>query len=88
MAAPAHAAEQSAQETLRTSKTGPIDLGANSSEHDTPSGEERGFAAGDAAMERYDPAMPILFVSGDIFDNAHAAQALAHGCNCQGSMGA
>ena len=35
-----------------------------------------------------DPAMPIDFVSGDIFDNVHNAQALAHGCNCQGSMGA
>ena len=32
--------------------------------------------------------MPIHFVSGDIFDNVHAAQALAHGCNCQGSMAA
>ena len=32
--------------------------------------------------------MPIEFVSGDLFDNAHQAQAFAHGCNCQGSMGA
>jgi O-acetyl-ADP-ribose deacetylase (regulator of RNase III) len=32
--------------------------------------------------------MPIQFVSGDLFDNAHDAQAFAHGCNCQGSMGA
>jgi O-acetyl-ADP-ribose deacetylase (regulator of RNase III) len=32
--------------------------------------------------------MPIVFVSGDLFDNEHSAQALAHGCNCQGSMGA
>jgi O-acetyl-ADP-ribose deacetylase (regulator of RNase III) len=32
--------------------------------------------------------MPIRFVSGDLFDNAHGVQALAHGCNCQGSMGA
>ena len=32
--------------------------------------------------------MPIRFVSGDLFDNAHDAQAFAHGCNCQGSMGA
>jgi O-acetyl-ADP-ribose deacetylase (regulator of RNase III) len=31
--------------------------------------------------------MTIEFVSGDIFDNAHHAQAFAHGCNCQGSMG-
>ena len=30
--------------------------------------------------------MPIRFVSGDLFDNEHAAQAFAHGCNCQGSM--
>ena len=32
--------------------------------------------------------MPTQYVSGDLFDNAHHAQALAHGCNCQGSMGA
>ena len=32
--------------------------------------------------------MPILFVVGDLFANVHQAQALAHGCNCQGSMGA
>lgn len=32
--------------------------------------------------------MPIQYVSGDLFDNAHDAQAFAHGCNCQGSMGA
>ena len=32
--------------------------------------------------------MPIEFVSGDLFANAHGVQALAHGCNCQGSMGA
>jgi O-acetyl-ADP-ribose deacetylase (regulator of RNase III) len=32
--------------------------------------------------------MPIQFVSGDLFDNERAAQAFAHGCNCQGSMGA
>jgi ribA/ribD-fused uncharacterized protein len=31
--------------------------------------------------------MPIKFVSGDLFDNAHHAEAFAHGCNCQGSMG-
>jgi O-acetyl-ADP-ribose deacetylase (regulator of RNase III) len=31
--------------------------------------------------------MPIEFVSGDLFDNAHHAEAFAHGCNCQGSMG-
>jgi O-acetyl-ADP-ribose deacetylase (regulator of RNase III) len=32
--------------------------------------------------------VPIEFVSGDLFANAHGAEALAHGCNCQGSMGA
>src|SRR5262249_3688742 len=32
--------------------------------------------------------MPIRFISGDLFDKAHHAQAFAHGCNCQGSMGA
>lgn len=32
--------------------------------------------------------MPIQCVSGDLFDNAYQAQAYAHGCNCQGSMGA
>jgi ribA/ribD-fused uncharacterized protein len=32
--------------------------------------------------------MPIVFDSGDLFDNEHDAQAFAHGCNCQGSMGA
>ena len=32
--------------------------------------------------------MPIRFVSGDLFENEHHAQAFAHGCNCQGSMGA
>lgn len=32
--------------------------------------------------------MPIRFVSGDLFDNEHGARAIAHGCNCQGSMGA
>ena len=32
--------------------------------------------------------MPIQFVSGDLFANAFGAQAFAHGCNCQGSMGA
>src|SRR3954462_3320991 len=32
--------------------------------------------------------MPIRFVSGDLFDNAHGVRAFAHGCNCQGSMGA
>ena len=34
------------------------------------------------------PAMPIRFVSGDLFDNAAWRRAFAHGCNCQGSMGA
>ena len=32
--------------------------------------------------------MPIQFVSGDLFANRFEAKALAHGCNCQGSMGA
>lgn len=32
--------------------------------------------------------MPTEYVSGDLFANAHSAQAFAHGCNCQGSMGA
>ena len=32
--------------------------------------------------------MPMVFVSGDLFDNAHGVRAFAHGCNCQGSMGA
>jgi O-acetyl-ADP-ribose deacetylase (regulator of RNase III) len=32
--------------------------------------------------------MPIQFVTGDLFANRFKAQALAHGCNCQGSMGA
>ncbi len=32
--------------------------------------------------------MPIRFVSGDLLDNEHGARAIAHGCNCQGSMGA
>jgi O-acetyl-ADP-ribose deacetylase (regulator of RNase III) len=30
----------------------------------------------------------IDFVAGDLFANVHAAEAFAHGCNCQGSMGA
>jgi len=29
--------------------------------------------------------MPIAFVCGDLFANRFQAQALAHGCNCQGS---
>jgi len=32
--------------------------------------------------------MPIQLVSGDLFANRFQAKALAHGCNCQGSMGA
>ena len=32
--------------------------------------------------------MPIQYVSGDIFFNTFSAKAFAHGCNCQGSMGA
>jgi O-acetyl-ADP-ribose deacetylase (regulator of RNase III) len=32
--------------------------------------------------------MPVETVKGDLFANRFKAQALAHGCNCQGSMGA
>jgi O-acetyl-ADP-ribose deacetylase (regulator of RNase III) len=32
--------------------------------------------------------MPIKYVSGDLFVNSFGAEAYAHGCNCQGSMGA
>lgn len=32
--------------------------------------------------------MPIHFVRGDLFVNRYQVQAFAHGCNCQGSMGA
>src|SRR2546423_1466176 len=32
--------------------------------------------------------MPIEYVAGDLFKNRHRAEALAHGCNCAGSMGA
>jgi O-acetyl-ADP-ribose deacetylase (regulator of RNase III) len=32
--------------------------------------------------------MPINFVRGDLFTNRYGAQALAHGCICQGSVGA
>lgn len=32
--------------------------------------------------------MSIEYVAGDLFANLHGAKALAHGCNCQGSMGA
>jgi O-acetyl-ADP-ribose deacetylase (regulator of RNase III) len=32
--------------------------------------------------------MPIHYVAGDLFANKHQARALAHGCNCKGSMGA
>jgi O-acetyl-ADP-ribose deacetylase (regulator of RNase III) len=32
--------------------------------------------------------MPIKFVTGDLFANRFGARALAHGCNCRGSMGA
>jgi hypothetical protein len=30
--------------------------------------------------------MPIQFVSDNLFDNDHDAQAFAHGYNCKGSM--
>jgi O-acetyl-ADP-ribose deacetylase (regulator of RNase III) len=32
--------------------------------------------------------MTVRYVSGDLFVNRYNAQALAHGCNCQGAMGA
>lgn len=32
--------------------------------------------------------MPLQFFSGDLFLNQYHAQAFAHGCNCQGVMGA
>jgi O-acetyl-ADP-ribose deacetylase (regulator of RNase III) len=32
--------------------------------------------------------MPIQYISGDLFANRFNAHALAHGCNCKGSMGA
>ena len=32
--------------------------------------------------------MPIQYVSGDLFENVYEVQAFAHGCNCQGAMGA
>ena len=32
--------------------------------------------------------MPTDLHLGDLFDNTHHVQAFAHGCNCQGSMGA
>lgn len=32
--------------------------------------------------------MTVHQVSGNLFDNEYGAQALAHGCNCRGAMGA
>jgi O-acetyl-ADP-ribose deacetylase (regulator of RNase III) len=32
--------------------------------------------------------VPVHFVAGDLFANRFNAEALAHGCNCAGSMGA
>lgn len=32
--------------------------------------------------------MSIEFVTGDLFANTYGVEAFAHGCNCQGSMGA
>ena len=32
--------------------------------------------------------MTVEYVSGDIFTNRNNAEALAHGCNCKGAMGA
>jgi len=31
--------------------------------------------------------MAVQYLTGDLFANMHKAQALAHGCNCKGSMG-
>jgi O-acetyl-ADP-ribose deacetylase (regulator of RNase III) len=31
--------------------------------------------------------MPVVYIAGDLFANKHKVQALAHGCNCLGSMG-
>lgn len=39
-------------------------------------------------QNRRESPMPITYCTGDIFDNHYKAQALAHGCNCQGVMGA
>jgi O-acetyl-ADP-ribose deacetylase (regulator of RNase III) len=39
-------------------------------------------------VEAREVSMPIRYVAGDLFANAARAQALAHGCNCEGSMGA
>jgi O-acetyl-ADP-ribose deacetylase (regulator of RNase III) len=50
-----------------------------------------------AEREAYSPArrtyremstMPIRYVWGDLFANRYRARAFAHGCNCEGSMGA
>lgn len=47
------------------------------------------FPAGlDGSKEEVLKAMPIEYVSGDLFVNRFEVQAFAHGCNCQGSMGA
>src|SRR4051812_45533503 len=48
----------------------------------------RVYHAGDETDPWRGRPMPIEFVSGDLFENAHGARAFAHGCNCQGSMGA
>jgi hypothetical protein len=32
--------------------------------------------------------MPVQFFAGDLFANDMGAGVFAHGCNCQGSMGA
>src|SRR5438105_13890264 len=33
------------------------------------------------------PSMAVQYLTGDLFANTHKARALAHGCNCKGSMG-
>src|SRR5262249_14757624 len=40
------------------------------------------------APRREEQEVPIRWVAGDLFANAYKVQAFAHGCNCQGSMGA
>src|SRR5262249_36368471 len=69
-----------ATRTLTQAPRTPSESGVDSLRGSTELRERRG-------PERV-PAMPIHFVSGDLFDNARGARAFAHGCNCQGSMGA
>src|SRR5262245_30745605 len=50
--------------------------------------DNRGWIGQAGRHRRGDGPMPVEFVSGDPVANRFKAQALAHGCNCQGSMGA